>query len=275
MLLIIKFINPLGNHETTTNYKDFLLKEDPDFLMEFSKKNLEYSLDKIKMLVEPDSKIPHMFERMPVNVSLNQFKKILTNDPYFSIPLFSKILMDFGNEGKGMTLLSTIFRGKRKEAFWLASGLNEFDNFKNTRFSLPYINHNQVLFFGEGGKISVQGNTLGFSSLTEKGENFLEIETFYAAKIDGTFSFLSENLLNKTIHAYRDLLVFPEKIFRILKNRKDDILSIMDQVNDYELIGANNFIKKYSLKDLKKINSKYSYFTLKFREYVKEVMTLV
>jgi len=179
-----------------------------------------------KILNEEDREYTAVSVEKTLNMPINNFKKLITANPYFIIPLTTKILIDSKKTKDGIIKAASIMEGGLEKGLWY---VEKGDSKKKIRgkASIPYSNENIMLVYGEGKRWGVKGKFISIMNYEEVDKNTkLNIHFFVDSVGTGFFSKMyagGEFVANMVKDSAMDLIKNSEKLVNVLKYNKNKI----------------------------------------------------
>ena len=201
------------------------------YTKELKDKRIDYiraTIEKVAQHPDNSGKISHV-----IYSQKDYFKKVITSNPAFSIPLGTRILKDFNKDGEGVTLLSTMNVEEEEHGEWYGNGIIQREAHKE-RFSIPYATDKEILLLGQGSLLGALGSAITLVTFGQEDERSTEIKLYCFAKTPFR-GMGSGTAVRRTLEGFKQLMNLPDRLrnyFKIIED-KTTFLHILEKKSYY------------------------------------------
>lgn len=214
--------------ESNFNYGGKILTE--EWANKLENKGLEYIVDRSKnILNENKREYTAVFESRVLDMSIDSFKKLITVNPYFIIPLITDVLIDSNKTKDGIAVAAKIEDGDLEKGLWYVEKENVGNKIKG-KVSIPYSDNEKMLVYGDGKRWGVKGEFISLINYKEvDGKTSLATCFFVDSVGTGFFSNMYAGgpfVANKVKDNAMDLF---ENSVKLVKGLRDKSIKINDR----------------------------------------------
>lgn len=195
------------------------IKTEP-WASELKKNGIEYIVDRSEnILKERNRKYLAITRNIELDLSSENFRKIITTNPAEIIPLTTEVLNDYNYPGDKIVSAATVKENELEKGLWYA---NKEDVGKELRgkISIPYIGESEMLIYGDGTRWGLTGEFVGLIQYKEIN-NKVHLDTTFFVTTSG-WGIFSRAGRSHAANMVRDnatiLLKNSEKLVNVVKN---------------------------------------------------------